>query len=220
MSKNNVRVMSIILLSLFLVTMCLPIVFNERHYSRYYGIGEYLESPLRYLLPYSDYYEQRFISYSISLLICLSFLSTAGSIIFLSMQFRHRNSKHLKYLSLSPVFSAVTFYGFSALLMIPGKFPYYYRNLHYYWSVNPAWVWYIALLIILGAAVLSCTIAFGKASNEPINKYHSSPAPLSSEKLDDLRKYKELFDAGVISNIEFEEVKNKLLISIKKDCEE
>lgn len=128
------------------------------------------------------------------------------SLIAFIFAFLHPEHKLVKYTYYTPMASFVVLVGFTIYACeIAEMAPYLTR-----WEWTIGWLYYIIIAIHILTIIFSILIKFKKYENIPLaislhNKSHHINA------VDELKKYKDLMDSGVITQEEFEAKKKQLL---------
>ena len=136
--------------------------------------------------------------YSILAIVTLAFV--AAGIVGLSLQLAHKENKAIKLLNFAPAVSLL-FLAVMAFMLTEGHFN-EVRNVGYT-SYDFDFGFYIEVLLIIAASVLSILLALGKVKN--------SPKKTMSSEASELERYKQLLDQGVITQEEFDAKKKQLL---------
>lgn len=115
--------------------------------------------------------------------------------------------KFTKYTCYTPIIGFVMLMGYSLYACKFASLTIYNGHIHY-WEVG--WLFYIIAILHLLAIVLSVLIQYQKDEDVPlVMTVRKKGANIDT--VEELKKYKELFDSGVITQDEFEAKKKQLL---------
>ena len=91
---------------------------------------------------------------------------------------------------------------------VPNGTPYGTATLGYngYFSHSFGWGWYIAAALLIATSVMSFFVATGRVKDSDIEKKEKK-----TTEADDIVKYKDLLDKGIITQEEFDAKKKQLL---------
>lgn len=203
MSKKTASLIAFIMMIVFLVMSFIPCVFVEV-FMKQFSMVAYKESyriteNMLYVIGLAD-------ANSSDIFSIITLVLVAIGIVALVFQFAGRSKKIIKILSFSPCVAVISFVIMTLLFCVFNKT--HELGDAYYSTYEPGWGFYILAALLLCSAVLSFLIATEKLKNTP----KSSTAKLTvTSNADELKKYKELLEAGVITQEEFDAKKKQLL---------
>ena len=206
MKKRNLSLLALVLLIVFVLLTFLPIT--------YYSVGCKLTDTFMgelYLVDSKSLYGFAELSnnglfYDFLIYVCL--LSAVIGIIALLLQVFNKHSKTIDALAFAPVICTVTFILYSVFFLLED--PYYFTTygVSFRYTHEIAWGFYAELVLINAASAISVLVATGATEKKSQKRIKN----ISEDNVtDNLLKYKELLDEGLISQEDFDTKKKQLL---------
>lgn len=205
--KKNLSLISAILMVNFTMCLFMPIIFEGKYMERlgYPHIGAGLK--------WADTYN--IFGYDAFLLPTLIITFSILSIIVLFLQFLGFKNNILSKCNYLPGLTCLLFVFYSVCWIAlqfdrPNDTATMGSNYQDYFKNDANWEFFIPLVfVIFSAAIISFFIAIGKIKDDEQEMITSSMEQLSNA--DELKKFMELLDGGVITQEEFEMKKKQLL---------
>ncbi len=193
MSKKAISIVALALLAAFVVFLFIPGVFLEEYWkAKFPGSGTYSvlwTDPCSAVIP-------------MPVLTVILALVCAVGILALAMQIAGKRGKAFKVLCFASVAAVVLW----AVLACAACLTTIDNASYGFSSYLPGWGFYVASALVLAAAIMSVIVA--------VKKFKEMPQAVGAAGVsgaDELKKYKELLDSGVISEEEFAAKKKQLL---------
>ena len=224
MEKKNASLITMITLGIYAVMSFMPIVYVEKYFEALYeSPGAYRES--------NSWYCNAYIA-NIRFLAIVGLIFAVIGIVGMFFHYTGKEHKYLKYGTYAPIgtfaiFAIMSAYELNHINPIGEPVGYYTKGSTGYFRFDAGWGFYILIALLIVAAALSYMIATGKnikaansseisrgADGKNIIKQPQSAVTNvahSSESFDELIKYKELLDSGIITAEEFAKKKEQIL---------
>lgn len=213
MQKKHANLMTVIFMSVFLVLSFMPIVFMMSYWkNKAPGVGSATRSWSVGVNLYSRYLPLALIIVALSVIcIILSVMKLVGS-----------KNNLIGYECFVP-FAATALFGVISCMdiftKVPNGDPGGTANWGYYgfYEYSPAWGFYIECALLIAVCVFSILDIRGLLTELPEEKFakvmvtETAANPVVADAVEELKKYKELLDSGVITQEEFEIKKKQLL---------
>lgn len=201
--KKRICLISFILLCVFIVISFLPIIFMESYWKA--------DTPGRGI--YTHKWDALCSMFGLGneILGVLVLLFAAVGVVVLILQFTGNTKPSLAKLTLAPLVALLFFAVLSIVNIsttVPNGTPYGTATLGYngYFSHSFGWGWYIAAALLIATSVMSFFVATGRVKDSDIEKKEKK-----TTEADDIVKYKDLLDKGIITQEEFDAKKKQLL---------
>ena len=191
MKKKVISIIALSLLSVYAVFAFVPAIFLEELWA-YEGFG----NGYRKIAAVSE--NMLDTEYPVLAIVTIAFALVG--IVGLSLQLAHKENKAIKLLNFAPAVSLL-FLAVMAFMLTEGHFN-EVRNIGYT-SFDFDFGFYIELLFIIAASVLSILLA--------LKKFKEMPKKSINTEAFELERYKQLLDQGVITPEEFEAKKKQIL---------
>ena len=224
MEKKKASLITMIMLGVYAVMSFMPIVYVEKYFEAIYtSPGAYREG--------NSWYSNAYIA-NIRFLAIICLALAAIGIVGMFYHYTGKRHKYLKYGTYAPIGAFATFaimsvYELNHINPIGEPVGYYSKGSTGYFRFDAGWGFYILMALLIVAAALSYMIATGKNIKDvgsvevPVKTDEKSNikqpqstvtnVSKSSESFDELIKYKELLDSGIITAEEFAMKKEQIL---------
>ncbi len=207
MQKKQASLISLIFLSIFVTLSFMPIIFQNTYWKN--DAPGYGEASKSWTAGVSMYSKNLWLAVIMLILAVIS-------ITVMALVYADKKSDFLKFVVYAPAATAVVFAILSAIDILtttPNGEPGGTATWGYYgfYEYAPAWGFFIECALLTTVTVFDILIARGKLINTKVTiSKVSESAPILSE-ADELKKYKELLDLGVINQEEYDIKKKEIL---------
>lgn len=219
MQKKYASLLSLIFQSIFVALSFVPIAFTESSYAWKDG---YLWNGRVYDRGYNRTAHLKEIMYEVDLGLALTvLLLSLISIVIMILIYTDKKPGLSKYCTVPPLAAIVSLvvlaikyvdkhfcYNGKKYVRVANVFSRYGRYGSDYKKYDLEWGFFIECALLITVIVLNILITRGKFKNTKVIKAKSVP---SISNADELRKYKELFDNGVINQEEYDTKKKEIL---------
>lgn len=210
MKNRTASLTALILLSLFVLLSFMPIVFGEIYWKASTpGVGHYSQVSNSGISFFSNVALPGFFTWIAVFILVFSVFG----IVILLMQYIGKSNKLTCFSRYVAIIPTVLFIVLSVLVFLK-HVPYgtgegtatsgYYG----YWTYVPAWGFYIECALLIATSVI-CMLS--KTSAKSSQTEYAPRRYIEHSTTDELKKYKELLDIGVITQEEFDAKKKQLL---------
>lgn len=192
MSTKKINLAELICQAIAIVLLFIPGIFNWEHWNTVdWGVSELsLRMPITFIHTASN--TNAFLGY---LTAAIMFINLALLILFIYKDIPHKVEKFYRIL---PTASIILMVVFALLAGIQDDYGY---------CATVNWLFYVDMLFLAATTVL----AFMRYSSKVKKEIPAKVTIVPASNADELAKYKELFDGGVITQEEFEAKKGQLL---------
>ena len=195
MTKFKLNIAEMICQAISLTLLFLPGMYNWEHWEEIYGgYGDWLSS--RTPFSFFDVAGNTYIVLGI-IIIVLMLANLIFALLAILAPIRFKNGK---IYSILPFITIVLMVVFSVICGIKDNWGY---------CAPISWLFYIEMLFLIATAVIALMKCSSKVKEEPLKVKVVSASNIGNA--DELKKYKELLDSGVITQEEFDAKKKQLL---------
>ena len=204
MKKSHANLISIVFISIFLLLSFMPVIFTMNYWKNEApGVGHAVQAWSKGVSLYSRYF-------GLALLIAAAAVLSITILVMQSLKIRNRLSKfcYTVPLAVTALFAIISWMDIAST--VPNGEPGGTATWGYYgyYEYVPAWGFYVECALLIAICVISVLGIKGLL----IETVEAVPANLNTTDVtDQLKKYKELMDNGVLTQEEFESKKKQLL---------